>query len=98
MSEGNSSELDKEFQSVATDVMKEINEQLAIAGKALAKAMQLSDANGIPFSAGVSLLAQDYVPSTFSDKWSDVSNILVQSLTGVYDTSNDYGWEHSAVC
>lgn len=92
------SDLEKEFKSIATNVIQEIETQLTIANNAILLAEKLSSANGIPFSAGVSPLCQNYVPSSFKDKWEGVSSSLVQELTGVYDTNSDYGWEHSSIC
>jgi hypothetical protein len=92
--------LEKEFKELCELHMKEIDEQLTIAADAIAKAEEIAEEHGIPFSSGVSPLSQSYFPATFADKFSKLEQDFVSDITGAYSEyyNDGAGWEHSAVC
>lgn len=93
-------ELEAEFRALVKKHQAEIDEQLKIASKAIAKAEKLSEKYGIPFSSGVSPLGQSYTPASFQDKFGELDRETVMEITDVYP-GGEYdmeGWEHSAVC
>ncbi len=93
------SPLEREFRLKAPEVLKLIDEKLAIAGKAISEAEAIAEEHGIPFSAGVSPLGQNYLATTFPSKWDGVSKEVVESVTETYAEHGEYyGWQHSAVC
>lgn len=98
--EGEEDELEAEFQKLCDEHMEEIDAQLQIASDAIAKAEELSEKYGLPFSAGVSPLSQSYTPTSYYEKYRNLSTGFVSDLTGAYPGGeyDNEGWEHSAVC
>jgi hypothetical protein len=89
-------ELERQFRLAVPDAHKRIQEKLALAERYLAEAVEISEETGVAFSADISFLSQSYKPSSFGDKFPDVSEELMQEVTSSY---NEYeGWQHSAVC
>lgn len=89
-------ELERQFRLAVPDAHKRIQEKIALAEKYLAEAVDISEETGIAFSAGISFLSQSYKPASFSDKFPDVSEELMQEVTDSYCEYE--GWQHSAVC
>jgi hypothetical protein len=92
------SELEAEFKKVVKAHQSKIDEQLAIAAKAIAKAEKISEKYGIPFHSSVSPLSQPYWPSSFSTKFGGLDSDFVSDITGTYNEYDSEGWRHSAVC
>jgi hypothetical protein len=93
------SELEREFRDSAAAVLDKINDKLDEARTALSEAIKLSENHGVPFSAGISPLAQSYFPASFSEKFPGVDTEIVSNITGAYSEYPEYGgWQHSAVC
>lgn len=92
------SELEREFRTEANAHLSEIINLAEQASKILSKAVDLSEKYGIPFDSPVSFLGQSYFPTSFSSRWSDVSNDLVYSITKASSEYSNEGWEHSDVC
>ena len=91
------SELERQFRNTANTFLDDIHSQLVIASNALDKAVELSEAHGIPFSSCISFLGQSYFPSSLNDKFGNLDREFIESITSA---TNPYGegWEHSAVC
>lgn len=96
--EGEEDELEAEFKKVVEAHQSKIDEQLAIAAKAIAKAEKISEKYGIPFYSGVSPLSQPYYPSSFSTKFGGLDSGFVSDITGTYNEYDSEGWRHSSVC
>jgi len=96
--EKDESELEAEFKKVVEAHQSKIDEQLAIAAKAIAKAEKISEKYGIPFYSGVSPLSQPYWPASFSTKFGGLDSDFVSDITGTYNEYDSEGWRHSAVC
>lgn len=98
--EGEEDELEAEFKKVAEAHMDEIEDQLEIAAKAIAKAQEISEEHGLPFYASVSPLSQTFTPGSFYANYSELSRDFVYNLTEAFP-GGEYeqeGWEHSQVC
>lgn len=93
-----SSELETEFKKVFEAHAQEIDDQLEIAAKAIAKATKLSEKYGLPFYASVSPLSQPYWPSSFSKKFHGLDSDFVSDLTSAYNEYGEDGWRHSSIC
>jgi hypothetical protein len=98
--EGEEDELESEFQKLCDEHMEEIDAQLQIASDAIAKAEELSEKYGLPFSSSVTPLSQSYTPTSYYEKFRGLSTGFVSDLTGAYPGGeyDNEGWEHSAVC
>ena len=97
----NKSDLEKEFQAAYDEALPLIEAQIQKAEEAIAKAQEIANKYGVPFSAGVSPLSQGYIPASFEKKYSSLDTEIVSDITGVYDSYGDglyAGWQHSAVC
>ena len=93
-------ELEAAFQKVADAHMHQIEEQLEIAAKAIAKAEKIAEKYGLPFQASVSPLSQSFTPESFWEKFGDLDSDFVMDITDAYlgEEHGEAGWEHSAVC
>lgn len=90
-------EYQREFRIANNEASKLISQHLAEAEEALAKAVEVSEKYGVPFSSGISFLSQSYHPTSMSEKFPDVDSDFIYELTEAYSEYGD-GWEHSAVC
>jgi hypothetical protein len=89
-------EMERQFRLAVPEATKRINEKLALAEKYLDEAIAISEETGVAFSTSISYISQDYKPSSFGDRFPDVSEEMMQDVT---ETHNEYeGWQHSAVC
>ena len=88
--------IEREFRLAASPVLDKIYAKLEKASKYISEAEAIAEKHGIPFSSNVSPLSQGYRPESFDEKYSDVSNDIMSSVT---DCCNEYvGWQHSKVC
>ncbi len=92
------SELEEEFKVALKKTMKEINAKIEEAHTALDKACEISEKHGVPFYSSISPLGQQYRPTSFSEKFGEIEN-LIEEITN-YDVfvGEHEGWQHSAVC
>ena len=96
-------QLADEFETLCTDVQKQINAKMDVARQAIRDAVAISEQHGVPFS-GLSFLSNSYVPSSFKDsKFKNLDQEIIGDIAGVYDSYGngtfEYGgWVHSAVC
>lgn len=92
--------LEQEFTDVVNKHRSEIEDQLKIASKAIAKAEKLSEKYGIPFYSNVSPLGQNYTPASFDEKFGELDHDMVYEIADIYPGGEYHteGWEHSAVC
>jgi hypothetical protein len=91
-------QLEREFRLAAAPVLSEIQRKVTQASKLLSEAVKLSEEHGIPFNSDVSFLGQSYTPTSFSEKYPDLSSDLVYEITEASNEYGDAGWEHSDVC
>jgi sugar/nucleoside kinase (ribokinase family) len=99
--EESKSDLEIEFQAAYDKALPLINLHIKEAKEAIAKAIEIANQYGIPFSAAVSPLRNGYVPRSFESKFSELDSEIVSEISGVYDPNGDAlyeGWIHSAVC
>jgi ribosomal protein L14E/L6E/L27E len=78
------SALEREFRNVATEATTKIMEKVRAASKLLQEAVDISEQYGIPFSSEISFLGQPYKPASFEDKFGDIDDDFVDSVTGAY--------------
>lgn len=92
-------ELEKEFTTLVGSVTKQIRAKVDEARVALNEAISLSETYGVPFRAGLSPLAQGYIPKSFAQgKFRLLDKEFIRDISGVYDEYNEPGWQFSAVC
>jgi hypothetical protein len=97
--ETNFEQLVEKFKSLCDEVSPKIQSHLDKARKELDRAVELSEKHGIPFSAGVSLLGNNYMPRSFKkSEFKDLDEKVISDLTDVYIDGSYPGWEYSAVC
>ena len=89
--------LEEEFKQLVEENRSAIEAKIAEATRALKEAMALSDKCGVPFNSSVSLLRQNYFPTTF-DKFAKLDGDTLYELTETYYDGYGDGWEHSQVC
>lgn len=106
MTEKNKSiqDLEQEFRETLKQVGKQIQDKLNEAGRLISEAEELSEQYGVPFSAHISPLGQDYFPYNIRKRWGELGEDRIEKVikeTGKwwFDINENYGgWEHSAVC
>lgn len=99
MCDGNA-DLEKEFEAAVAAADAEMKQHLIDAREALAKAKEVSEKYGVPFSSPISNLSNGFIPRSFSEKFGELDQDFVADISGVYCEYGDYypGWVHSAVC
>jgi hypothetical protein len=97
----------EQFEAAVAVAKPLIDAELALAAKHLARAKEISEKHGVPFSSRVTDQVRDtYTPSTFYDKFKglngefqdDEMSEFMDELLGIYiDTVDSYGsgWEKS---
>lgn|SRR5512147_2148002 len=95
--EEDTSELEAEFKAHWEKYEARIQKHVAEAEKALQKAVDLADEQGIPFYSSVSFLGQNYTPSVL-EKFSELDQEVIDDITGTYNEYGGEGWQHSDVC
>lgn len=91
------SDLEQEFADAIANIGAQIQAKVKEASDALAEAVRLSDAHGVPFEADVCQIGQAYVPRSFETKYGTIDKDVAAKLTGIYKYTLDdtWGWEHS---
>jgi hypothetical protein len=94
------SELEREFKVLQQTIGKEIEGKLETAAKLIKEACDIADEHGYPFYSSVSVLGQEYIPSSFKNRFEGMSPETIENLVGIsaYDIEYAHGWKHSAVC
>lgn len=100
------SDLEQKFRDVVEKVKVEIDAHLSEAAKSIRKAEKLAEEHGVPFYSSVSPLSQEYVPSTFEEKFGELldaedddgDNEVLEGILGFTPDCETEGWQHSAVC
>jgi len=91
------SELEREFQKVVEKASAKIEEQIKIARQAIDKAVKISEKYGVPFYSGITPLGMSYTPSSFFEKFDELSSEFVEDKLW-FSVSEYEGWEHSSIC
>lgn len=98
-------QLANEFETLCTDVQKQIKAKIEVARQALREAQELAEQHGVPFRSGISPLSNSFVPASFGkSKFRNLDREMIGEIAGVWGEFIDElydgcgGWLHSAVC
>lgn len=90
-------EMERDFRRAYFSTIDLIEEKLNAASDLISEAVKISEKAGVPFRAHVSPISNSYCPRSKDDKFPELDQDFVNSVTDTYD--NEYGgWRHSAVC
>lgn len=103
----NKQKLDKlllEFEALVAKVKPQIEAELELARRALARAEKLSDDSGVPFSSEVYVWTENvYMPASFSKMYQEMENLdldgnedfcySLETIIGCYPNHSQPGWE-----
>lgn len=92
------SEMERDFRKAVHYADEQIQAKLDEAAAALREATKIAERYGVPFTASVSPVRNQYYPRSLEDKFGGIDREFIQNVTDTYNEYDSSGWKHSQVC